>query len=87
MEKMHWSASGTASGVTQNGSKISPGGLGEALGRVLCLGRDVGMLGKILGEPLGWHWESFGSPLEALWAPLGRPWKFFEDFGEPWAAF
>ena len=63
------------------------GGLGEALERVSGLGRDLGMLGKVFGESLGWHWEPFGGTLGALWASFGRPWKPFGDFGEPWGAF
>ena len=36
----------------KNQSRRPQGGLGEALGRVSGLGRDLGMLGKVLGETL-----------------------------------
>ena len=71
----------------KNQSGRPRGGLGEALGRASGLGRDLEMLWKVLGESLGWHWEPFGSPLAGLWASLGRPWKRFGDFGEPWELF
>ena len=72
---------------SQNRAKISPGGLGEALGRPWGELRALEGLWGCFGGYLGSPWDAIGSPLGALWAPFGRPWKPFGDFGEPWGAF
>ena len=56
------------------------------MGRASGLERDLGMLWKVLGESLGWHWEAletlwelFGHPLEGLGSLLGTLGSLFGE--------
>jgi len=58
---------------SQNRAKISPGGLGEALGRPWGEFRALEGIWECFGRYLGSPWDGIGNPLEALWELFGHP--------------
>ena len=57
----------------QNRAKISPGGLGEALGKPWGEFRALEGIWGCFGRYLGSPWDGIGNPLEGLWELFGHP--------------
>ena len=65
----------------QNRAKISPGGLGEALGRPWGEFRALEVLWGCFGRYLGSPWNGIGNSLGILWKALEAFWGLWGALG------